>query len=74
MTLKTKADIGDRIYYIKAGKTTLALSSDPNCLLIDTDNGVDRVSAEHLMTAGFIQVRSYAEVLNGVVRYKKNIL
>ncbi len=55
-----------------AGKTTLALSSDPNCLLIDTDNGVDRVSAEHLMTAGFIQVRSYAEVLNDLQENAKH--
>ena len=45
------------------GKTTLALSADTNSLLIDTDNGVDRVNVEHLLTAGFIQVRSYAEVL-----------
>ena len=46
-----------------AGKTTLALSADPNSLLVDTDNGVDRVNEEHLLTAGFIQVKSYAEVL-----------
>ena len=46
-----------------AGKTTLALSADRNALLIDTDNGVDRVNQEHLLTAGFIQVKNYAEVI-----------
>ena len=52
-----------------AGKTTLALSSDPNCLLIDTDNGVDRVNEEHLLTAGMIQVKNYAEVLADLEQY-----
>ena len=46
-----------------AGKTTLALSSDPNSLLIDTDNGVDRVQVEHLLTSKFIQVTTYAELM-----------
>ena len=46
-----------------AGKTTLALSTDPNALLIDIDNGVDRVRIEHLITAEYIQVHSYSEVM-----------
>ncbi|MCL2039774.1 MAG: ATP-binding protein [Bacteroidetes bacterium] len=55
-----------------AGKTTLALSSDQNCLLIDTGNGVDRVNEEHLLTAGFIQVKSYAEVVTDLQENAKD--
>ena len=63
--LEFKKNLTALIYGQKgAGKTTLALSADPNSLLIDTDNGVDRVNAEHLLTAGFIQVKSYEEVLS----------
>jgi len=46
------------------GKTTLALSGDANSLVIDTDNGVDRVNAEHLLTSSYIQVTSFDEILN----------
>lgn len=43
------------------GKTTLALSA-PNPFLIDTDNGVDRVKAEHRCPTS--TVSTYEELLN----------
>jgi energy-coupling factor transporter ATP-binding protein EcfA2 len=51
---------------VGSGKTTLALSSDPNCLLIDTDNGVNRVHEDHLSTAGFIQVKTFEDIQDGI--------
>ena len=63
--LKFKQTLFALIYgHTGNGKTTLALSGDPNTLLIDTDGGIDRINEEHLMTAGFIQVQSYAEILS----------
>lgn len=44
------------------GKTTFALSA-PKPLLLDFDNGVNRVNNEHLKTAGIVQIHSWDEAL-----------
>lgn len=62
--LELKKSLSMLIYGQKGvGKTTLALSADTNCLLIDTDNGIDRVNVEHLLTSSFIQTNNYSELL-----------
>ena len=68
--LEFKGTLTSLVYGQKGiGKTTLALSSDPNSLLVDTDNGVDRVNVEHLYNADYIQVKSYAEVVSDLEQH-----
>jgi len=65
--LQLKKTLTALIYgQLGVGKTTLALSADPNTLLIDTDNGVDRVHEDHLATAGFIQARTFEDIQKGI--------
>lgn len=54
------------------GKTTVALSA-PKPLLLDFDNGVNRVNLSHLQGVGTLQVENWADIQDLLLRQQEEI-